>query len=213
MIPVNAPARRLVIAPHCDDETLGCGGLLAKYPNETTVVIVSEPDEVRAKEFRQAAEILGYATYEFLDFEDGRIGVDMHSLVEALDHVVARYEPTELYLPFPSMHQDHVAVYEAGVRAGRLSMSVGHWFTPTVLVYDVAAYDVILYPTDLRWNLFESLDEEHINRKVAALEAYGSQTVTGPHPANSVKQQAQVLGASRQIEFAEQYALVRGVRQ
>ena len=24
--------RRLVIAPHMDDESLGCGGLLAKYP-------------------------------------------------------------------------------------------------------------------------------------------------------------------------------------
>jgi N-acetylglucosamine malate deacetylase 1 len=31
--------KRLVLAPHCDDETLGCGGLLAKYPDECGVVV------------------------------------------------------------------------------------------------------------------------------------------------------------------------------
>jgi len=206
------PVRRLVISPHCDDETLGCGGLLAKYPDETAVVVVAQPDDVRAKEFMKAGDILGYSHAQFLDFEDGYLDRDMHGLVGALDRVIADYQPHELYLPYPSMHQDHIAVYEAGVRAGRLSMSEGHWFTQTVLVFDVAAYDVTMYPTDLRWNVFESLSEEHIDKKVAALEAYGSQSVVGPHPANAIKQSAAVLGAGRQLEFAEQYALIRGVR-
>ena len=68
------------------------------------------------------------------------------------------------------------------MRAARLSMSEGHWFTPSVFVYDVAVYDTVLYPTDLKWNIFESLTEEQIDRKVEALEAYSSQAVTGPHP-------------------------------
>lgn len=163
--------KRLVLAPHCDDETLGCGGLLAKYPDECGVVVASEPDEVRRKEFKVAQEILGYATAHVLGLPDGNIGADMHTLVGLLDEVVAEYQPQELYLPFPSMHQDHIAVYEAGMRAGRLSMSEGHWFTPSLYVYDVAAYDVVLYPTDLTWNVFESLSEEHIDRKVEALSA------------------------------------------
>jgi LmbE family N-acetylglucosaminyl deacetylase len=110
------------------------------------------------------------------------------------------------------MHQDHIAVYEAGVRAGRLSMSEGHWFTPSLFVYDVAAYDVVLYPTDLRWNVFEALEEDQIDRKVDALSAYSSQAVTGPHPVNSIKQQAGVVGNARQVSWAEPFALVRGVR-
>lgn len=205
--------KRLVLAPHCDDETLGCGGLLAKYPDECGVVVCSEPDEVRRKEFKVAQEILGYSTAHFLDLPDGNIGADMHSLVGLLDEVVATYQPLELYLPFPSMHQDHVAVYEAGMRAGRLSMSEGHWFTPSLYIYDVAAYDVVLYPTDLTWNVFESLTEEHIDRKVDALSAYSSQAVTGPHPINSVKQQAAVVGNARQVAWAEPFALKRKVRQ
>ena len=204
--------KRLVVAPHCDDETLGCGGLLSKYPDESGVVVVSTPDEVRLKEFLVAKDILGYGVSHFLDFQDGNIGDDMHTLVGVLDQVVATFQPQELYLPFPSMHQDHIAVYEAGIRAGRLSMSEGHWFTPSLYVYDVAAYDVVLYPTELRWNIFESLAEDHIDKKVEALTAYGSQAITGPHPVNSIKQQAAVIGNARQVAWAEPYALVRRVR-
>lgn len=204
--------KRLVLAPHCDDETLGCGGLLAKYPEETSVVVIATPDEVRRKEFEVAKDILGYHSAVFLGLCDGNIGEDMHRLVGILDQVVSDFQPDELYLPFPSMHQDHIAAYEAGIRAGRLSMTEGHWFTPSLYVYDVAAYDITLYPTDLKWDVFESLREDAIDKKVDALSAYSSQAVTGPHPINSVKQQAAVIGNARQIDWAEPYALVRGVR-
>jgi LmbE family N-acetylglucosaminyl deacetylase len=117
---------RAILAPHCDDETLGCGGLLAKYPDESGVIVLTGPDTVRGKEFFRAQEILGYQV--------------AHSLV------------------------------------------------------------------------FESLSEDQIDRKVEALEAYASQSVTGPHPVNSIKQMAHAIGAARQITWAEQYALVRQVR-
>lgn len=204
--------KRVVIAPHCDDETLGCGGLIAKYPEECAVVVVARPDDVRAKEFRRAQEILGTKHWRFLYQQDGRLNEDMHGLVRWLDEALAQYQPQEMYLPFPSLHQDHIAVYEAGMRAARLSMSEGHHYTPSVYVYDVAVYDTVLYPNDLKWNIFESLTEDQINRKVEALEAYASQAVTGPHPANSVKQMAHAIGVSRQVGWAEQYALVRKVR-
>jgi LmbE family N-acetylglucosaminyl deacetylase len=204
--------RRIVVAPHADDETLGCGGLLAKYPQNSAVVVLGQPDEIRVQEFEKARAILNYDQYYFLGLEDGYIGADMHTLVGKLDQVMEDWQPQEMYLPYPSLHQDHIAAYEAGMRASRLSMSSGHWFTPSVMIYDVTAYDVALYPTDLRWTLFESLTEEQIDQKVAALAAYASQQVQGPHPANEVKHSAAVLGAGRQLRWAEQFALVRAVR-
>lgn len=204
--------KRLILAPHCDDETLGCGGLLAKYPAECGVVVVASPDEVRLKEFCVAKEILGYEAAHFLGLTDGNVGADMHELVGILDRVVSQLRPEELYLPFPSIHQDHIATYEAGIRAGRLSMTEGHWFTPSLFVYDIAAYDVALYPTNLDWNVFEALSEECIDKKVDALGSYASQAVTGPHPVNSAKQQAAVTGHARQLDWAESFSLVRGVR-
>jgi LmbE family N-acetylglucosaminyl deacetylase len=201
-----------VVAPHCDDETLGCGGLLAKYADSCGVVILAAADTVREKEFLRAQEILGYAKSCFLGIPDGSISVDQRGLVRALDEVLADWQPHELYVPFPSMHQDHIAAYEGGMRAARLSMTEGHHYTPSVFVYDVAVYDTLLYPTNLKWDVFEALDEEQIDRKVEALEAYASQAVTGPHPANTAKQQAHVLGAAQKVAYAEQYALQRQVR-
>jgi LmbE family N-acetylglucosaminyl deacetylase len=203
---------RAILAPHCDDETLGCGGLLAKYADESGVIVLTLPDRVREKEFDRAQEVLGYQHAHLLGLRDGNLNQDMHGLVGKLDEVLARWQPQELYLPFPSLHQDHIATYEAGMRAARLSMTEGHWFTPSVFVYDVAVYDAVLYPSDLKWNVFESLSEDQIDRKVEALEAYASQSVTGPHPVNSIKQMAHAIGAARQITWAEQYALVRQVR-
>jgi len=204
---------RLIVAPHCDDESLGCGGLLAKYPEQCSVVVLAEPDDVRRKEFEEARAILGYHDAHFLGITDGYVGSDMAALVGTLDNLLAHIRPDELYLPFPSMHQDHVAGYEAGIRASRLSMSQGHWFTPSVYVYDVAAYDVNLYPSDLKWNTFEALDERHIDAKAEAVAQYASQQVMTPHPANSIKHQAESTGAARQTHWAEPYAMVRVVRR
>lgn len=204
--------KRLIVAPHCDDEALGCGGLLAKYPEQCSVVVLAEPDEVRRKEFEEARAILGYREAHFLDIADGYVGDDMAALVGHLDVLLAEIRPDELYLPYPSMHQDHISGYEAGVRASRLSMSAGHWYTPSVFIYDIAAYDLDLYPTDLKWNTFEALEEQHIDAKATAIEQYASQQVLTPHPANSIKQQAEATGAARQVHWAEAYAMVRVVR-
>jgi len=210
--PEPVPVRRLIIAPHADDETLGCGGLIAKYPDECAVVVLARPDGVRTNEFNAARDMLGYKRTYFLDLRDGYVGDDMHDLVGRLDAVIALCQPEDLYIPYPSMHQDHIAAYEAGIRAARLSMTTDHWFTPSVFVYDIAAYDVNLYPTDLRWNVFEVLGQDEVERKRLAMAAYSSQAVIGPHPSNDVEHSARAIGSARRVPWAEQFALVREVR-
>ncbi|WP_432483186.1 PIG-L deacetylase family protein [Kineococcus esterisolvens] len=206
------PIRKLVVAPHCDDEVLGCGGLLAKYAEDCGVVVLAQPDPLRHKEFEEARDVLGYPASWFLDLPDGSVGADMTTLVGMIDRIIDTCRPDEIYLPFPSLHQDHVAAYEAGMRASRMAMGTRHWFTPTVLVYDVAAYDLTLYPTNLLWNYFESLTEDQVDRKAEAFACYQSQVASGPHACNELKATARSLGSQRQTTFAEQYALVRTIR-
>ena len=204
---------RLVLAPHMDDEALGCGGLLAKYPGQTRVVTCADSGPVRAAEHDTAMQILGVQAYENLGLPDGRVGEDMPRLVGIVDSLLNRYRPNELYLPFPSMHQDHIAVYEAGLRSCRVSMSPEHWVPDSVYVYDIAAYDLNLYPSDLRWNVFEALTEEQVDAKAAACRAYQTEVPVGAHPMNSIKEIAAAVGQVRRLEFAEQYAMVRQVRR
>lgn len=205
--------RRLVIAPHMDDESLGCGGLLAKYAANSTVVVVTQSGDARRVEHARAMEVLGVEDFRCLEFDDGTTQQHMSELVARIDDVMSEVQPEELYLPFPSLHQDHIGVYEAGMRSARLSMSPEHWVPNSVLVYDIAVYDVNLYPSDLRWNVFEALSEEQADLKAAACAAYVSENPGGAHPMNSIKEIAATVGHMRKVEFAEQYALVRQVRR
>lgn len=203
---------RLIFAPHADDEVFGCGGLIARYPHECVVVVAAAPDETRLAEFEEAKSVLAYGRSYFLNIPDGEVGGDPRALVSMFDRMLSHIRPDEVYIPYPSMHQDHIAVYEAGLRACRLSMSEGHWYPNSVFVYDVAAYDVSLYPSDLRWNVFQELTEGEVDLKVEALRAYQSQQSPGPHPMNGVKEAAHTIGGSHRVAYAEQYAMVRQVR-
>lgn len=205
--------RRLVLAPHMDDESLGCGGLLAKYPGECAVAVVTAGDTVRLKEHRQAMDILRVADYECLGYTDGRASEDMPALVTSVDALLLRHRPDEFYLPFPSLHQDHIGTYEAGLRSCRVSMSAEHWVPHSVFVYDIAVYDISLYPSDLRWSVFESLTEDQADLKAAACLAYETEVPSGSHPMNSIKEMARSIGQVRLLEYAEQYALVRQIRR
>lgn len=204
--------RRLVVAPHMDDEALGCGGLLAKYPDECVVLTLTDSGPARRREHDMAMRALGITRFECLGFPDGQLPQLTTELVAALDTCMSRYQPDELYLPFPSLHQDHIAAYEAGMRAARISMSKEHWFPPHVLVYDIAVYDVNLYPTDLRWNVFETLTEAQVQAKSDACMSYVSEIPSEIHPIGSVREIAAAVGRPRLLEFAEQFALVRMVR-
>ena len=204
--------RRLIVSPHGDDETMGCGGLLAKFGSECTVVVLAFMSDVRYGEFQSAMATLGCGDHLTFGLKDGAVGDYMVELVTLLDKVFKDVRPDEVYLPFPSMHQDHVAAYEAGMRASRLSMDAEHYSPKRVLVYDNAAYDVNLYPTDLRWNVFETLTEAQADLKATALRCYASQMQSGAHPVNGVKELAHAVGVARGVPFAEQFALVRSVR-
>ncbi|MBK9476333.1 MAG: PIG-L family deacetylase [Tetrasphaera sp.] len=203
---------RLILAPHMDDESLGCGGLLAKYPHESLVVTLTDSGPVRAREHEQALAVLGVRRSIALGFPDTSLSAHMAQVVGALDELFALERPEEVYLPFPSLHQDHIAAYEAGMRACRASMSPGHWFPPTILVYDIAVYDVNLHPSDLRWNVFEPLTEAQADAKAAACAAYVTENPGGAHPMSSTKELAAAVGKIRLGDYAEQYALVRHLR-
>lgn len=206
-------ANRVVIAPHGDDAEFGCGGVLAKYPQESVVAVVAEMSPVREVEAKEARDQLGYRDlYQCSGFVDGHVGDDMRRLVSKLDEVLMFFEPEIVYVPSPGSHQDHVAVYEAGIRACRLSMSRVHWSPRSVYVYEVAAYDLELYETGLRYPLVESLTEVQVRAKAAAMGCYVSQQMPGAHPVNGVVELAQSVGASVGVQYGERFAVLRDVR-
>jgi LmbE family N-acetylglucosaminyl deacetylase len=206
--------KRLIVAPHADDETLGCGGLLAKYGEECVVVVMAAPSPARLREAQAARGVLGYRSAVWLNLPDGSLQEHMAAMVTELDKLIRAYQPQEMYLPYPDLHQDHIAAYEAGMRSARASMKKDHWYVPNVFVYDVAAYTLELRPTGLKFDTFEDISGDPVLAKGKAMDCYVSETAPPPSPANGAAliTQAEALGAMHHRHAVEQYAAVRVLR-
>ena len=203
--------RRFILAPHGDDEVLGCGGTLAKYPDECHVHVVSDKRDGRMDEFKAAQNILGYQSYSMTGIPTGQVAANMRSLVTDLDAMMNDFQPEILYIPRPGLHQDHIAVYEAGLRSARLGFGKPRFYVPAVLLYDISAYgDADLFQTGLTWNYIEALTIQQINKKVAAFGAYESQQ-TGNVNGHALKDEAYVIGHSHGIDFGERFWAIRQV--
>lgn len=134
---VHAQAGPVVIlAPHPDDETLGCGGLIALRAHEgrrVVVVVITDgrallkrfgverdptPAEVsvmRKNETRRAVDILsgGSAEIIFLDFENEGLLAQRAAATRKITALLSELRPGEVYMPSPfEGHAEHVAVNE-----------------------------------------------------------------------------------------------------
>lgn len=145
--------RVMVVAPHMDDESLGCGLLLATHPDKTRVHVVFATDGSRSpepadgergraaglvtqreSEAREALSVLGIppANARFLGFEDGSLARDGARLSAALVECARDLSPQHLFVPFRyDWHPDHVAVNQAVCEArnqGHIDAEVVEYF-------------------------------------------------------------------------------------
>jgi N-acetylglucosamine malate deacetylase 1 len=126
--------RLLVLAPHMDDETIGCGGTLARHVRAGATARVvfltdgraggtraqgleaaarrSAEDELvatRKEEARRALEILGIRAVTFLDAADGMLAED-RGVAARLGEILCAERPELIYVPhFIEQHPDHSA--------------------------------------------------------------------------------------------------------
>lgn len=116
-------ARRvLVFSPHPDDETLGCGGTLARLAQICKVKVVLVTDgsgagglpagagAVRQAEFVKALAVLGVTDSIQLNQPDGFFE-GSPELASRVTKLLADYQPDWVFLPSPlDYHRDHVRI-------------------------------------------------------------------------------------------------------
>ena len=122
--------KSLVVAPHPDDETLGCGGTLLRRKAEGGTIgwlLMTELNEnwgwtdqqisKRADEIDQVRKFLGISKEHLyhLGFPTTRLDtIPMADLVASISDVFKSFEPEELFLPHPGdIHSDHRITFEA----------------------------------------------------------------------------------------------------
>lgn len=127
--------RVLVLAPHMDDETIGCGGTVALHAKQRasiTVVFLTDGRNggggigalsgearrqkqieliaTRKVEARAALTELGVQDMRCLEFSDGQLTQNVTAAAQSLRTILADVKPQVVYLPmFVEEHPDHRA--------------------------------------------------------------------------------------------------------
>ncbi len=209
---IEAWKRVLVLAPHTDDGEFGCGGTMARLVEagcEVRYVAFSiatrslpagyAPDTL-AREVRAATTELGIPE-SHLTVHDFDVRTFPERRQEILELRVALWEgdrPDAVLQPsHHDVHQDHQTIAQEGLRAFKRT---------TVLGYEIP------------WNNFEfsygayvSLEQRHLEKKVAALERYASQQHRRYANAEYVWNLARVHGINVSREYAEVFQVYRVV--
>lgn len=213
----------LVIAPHPDDEILGCGGTIIKHSqagDEVFRCLVTKaytPDwseeflRARQVEIKASGEIVGIKKTYFLDFSTAKLDtVPQKELNEALSKAVKEVEPDVLYIPHQGdIHKDHRLVFESSLVAARLTGSrikkILSYETPSETEWGQAIEPFI---PDIYVNVSKTFD-----KKIEAMKAYKSEIREYPHPRSLevLRVIAQKRGSEAGIELAEGFALIREI--
>jgi len=127
--------RVLVLSAHPDDETAGCGGVIALLTGAGATIDIAvatsgdatagspfsaeETGRRREEEGRRAAALLGARPPRYFGHPDGALPAHEDALADDLRGVVAEVQPEAIFLPwFLDGHPDHRAVHRALRHAG-----------------------------------------------------------------------------------------------
>jgi LmbE family N-acetylglucosaminyl deacetylase len=216
----------LVLAPHPDDEVLGCGGTICRHvaAGDSVFVLVATrgipelyPDEaieVVRSEARAAHAKLGVTETRFLDFPAPALDtVPRYKLAGAVSDSIRDFSPELIYLPHHGdIHSDHFHLHQAALVAARPlegspvkrilayeTLSETEWAPPQM--------DAVFYPT-----VFIDVSE-FLQQKLDAMACFKSQVKAPPNARSlrNITALAHYRGATVACDAAEGFMLIREV--
>jgi LmbE family N-acetylglucosaminyl deacetylase len=214
----------LVIAPHPDDEVLGCGGAILRHIDRgdavhVLVVTRGAPEvfppqqvEVVKQELRAAHQVLGVTGVRFLDFPAPKLdtiaGCD---LADKINQAIRSVRPDTVYLPHKGdLHADHGLVFQATLVAAR---PINDCTVRRLLCYETLSETDWAPPfggDSFMPTVFVDISA-FLDRKLQAMACYQSQVK--PPPASrslqSLEALARVRGGTVGVAAAEAFVLVR----
>ena len=221
--------RVLVIAPHPDDETLGCGGTLLKHlaaGDSVSWVIVTKAHEPRwsaevierrERQIKQVSAAYGFAKKFRLTFPAGRLDtVPLEDLLFAINDIVTEVRPDWIYTVHAGdVHSDHRAVFDATMSAVK-SFNSGSEGVSRLLSYETISSTDATPPaaaTVFLPNVYCDITP-FLERKLEIMSLYEGEVHPYPLPRalESIRALARFRGATVAAEYAEAFMLLRELR-
>jgi LmbE family N-acetylglucosaminyl deacetylase len=218
----------LVVAPHPDDETLGCGGTLLKHRMQgdelhwyiaTRITeaagFTAERVKQREAEIEAVARAYPFAAVHSGGFETMQLDrVAMRELIGSLSRVMQQVQPERIYLPYRNdAHSDHAAVFDATVACCKT------FRYPSIR--SVHAYETLsetefgLRPDDsgFRPNLFVDCSS-FLERKIEIMAMFAGEMAPFPFPRSPecIRAQAMLRGSQAGVHAAEAFMTLKEIR-
>ncbi len=219
----------LVIAPHPDDETLGCGGTLLRHKADGDAIhwlIVTDMEngtglpksriEARNKEITAVTEAFGFASVTRLGLPPS--GLDAVPLADIIGKMGKAFEsigPEVIYVPFPGdVHTDHRRVFDA---ASACSKWFRHPSVRKVIACEIPSEtDFGIDPSrrPFRPNLFVDISA-HLDEKIRIMETYDGEMGDFPFPRSepAIRALATLRGSQAGCAAAEAFMVLKEIRR
>lgn len=218
----------LILAPHPDDEVLGCGATIKKLSdegNQLFVLVVTRgsskfysDDKIEnvRNEALQAHKLLGVKHTFFLDFPAPELDtLALADISKEIAKVLNDNKINVLYLPHRGdIHNDHRVVFNAGLVAAR---PVGEYSVKEIYVYETLSEtewaapfaDDAFIPT-----CFVNV-ENTLNSKIEAMKCFKSQLKAFPNPRSleTIEALAKFRGSTVGFKAAEAFMVIRQIIQ
>lgn len=213
--------RILVLAPHPDDETLGCGGTILRHVaagDEVHWLIATGMTEpgftaqriaTRQAEIDSVMTLYGFSALHRLGIQTTQVDrLPISDIVARIGEIFREVEPDTLYLPYHGdAHSDHRILSDA-------AMSAAKWFRlpciRTVYAYETLsetnfAHDAVFAP-----NVYVDITG-HIEGKLNAMSIYESELAPHPFPRSieAIRALAVLRGSEAGFAAAEAFMLLK----
>ena len=204
--------RILVVAPHMDDEVLGCGGTIARHTGAGDVVYVSvlckpAPGRQTSEQVSAVVRTLRLQGVALGEIADQTLDtIPMAKLIDRYRVTLRQLKPQVVYIPFVGdANRDHQLVAQALLVAARPSEP----YIEALLAYETPGSTEWGYPQVFRPDTYVDVSKT-LHLKVEAFMHYTSEIQPYPSPRSihAIGNHAHVRGVEAGLEAAEGFMTI-----
>jgi LmbE family N-acetylglucosaminyl deacetylase len=220
----------LIVAPHADDEILGCGGIISRYKTEGNNVFVAimtnasiGAPKLFSKDVIENVRKEALAAHNFLNvnqtffYEFPAPDLMNHPSFEIsieLDKLIRHLKISILFIPHRGdMHKDHAIIYYSSLVAAR---PINDCPIRSIYAYETLSETEWASPfadESFMPNVFIDISND-LTHKLKAMQYFESQLKDPPHPRSlkTIEALATFRGATIGVKYAEAFMLIRIVK-